>query len=248
MAYYNQSQDMALRWETVIERFAPNTLVADHLFEDPPKSATSLKGDIEINNVTVRDEEGQNVLVNINLVIPQGARIAVKTNNESAAQAFADVLTREVIPQRGSVKIAGHELNTLHQATLAGCIGYVHSNPNILRGTLGENLLMPLKTEPIIDADVHQKIKSFQQEAKRSGNSTDPFEADWIDPEVAGLKSSNDIRDWWFQLVQAMGIDDFMVRRALRSQIDVSRHQALTEAICAAATGDRQTSHRSQAG
>ena len=231
LAYYNQSQDMALRWETVIERFAPNTLVADHLFEDPPKSATSLKEDIEINNVTVRDEEGQNVLVNINLVIPQGARIAVKTNNESAAQAFADVLTREIIPQRGSVKIAGHELNTLHQATLAGCIGYVHSNPNILRGTLGENLLMPLKTEPIIDADVHQKIKSFQQEAKRSGNSTDPFEADWIDPEVAGLKSSNDIRDWWFQLVQAMGIDDFMVRRALRSQIDVSRHQALTEAI-----------------
>ena len=76
LAYYNQSQDMALRWETVIERFAPNTLVADHLFEDPPKSATSLKGDIEINNVTVRDEEGQNVLVNINLVIPQGARIA----------------------------------------------------------------------------------------------------------------------------------------------------------------------------
>jgi len=190
LAYYNQSQDMALR-----------------------------------------DEEGQNVLVNINLVIPQGARIAVKTNNESAAHAFADVLTREVIPQRGSVKIAGHELNTLHQATLAGCIGYVHSHPNILRGTLGENLLMPLKTEPIIDADVHQKIKSFQQEAKRSGNSTDPFEVNWIDPEVAGLKSSDDIRDWWFQLVQAMGIDDFMVRRALRSQIDVDRHHELTEAI-----------------
>ena len=144
LAFYNQTQDMALRWEVVTERFAPKTLVDKHLLEGTPSTVESLKGDIEISDVTVRDEDGQPVLENINLTIPQGARVAVKADNETAALAFADLLTREVIPQRGSIRIAGHDLNSLHQVTLAKAIGYAHSNPHILQGTLGENLLLSL--------------------------------------------------------------------------------------------------------
>ena len=84
---------------------------------------------LKYRDVTVRDEGGISVLENINLTIPQGARVGVKADNEAAAQAFADLLTREVIPVRGSVKIAGHRLNSLHQVTLANRIGYAHSNP-----------------------------------------------------------------------------------------------------------------------
>ena len=231
LAYYNQTQDMALRWEVVTERFAPKSLVEDDLFEGAPDGISSLKGDIEINDVTVLDEDGQAVLEDINLTIPQGVRVAVKTNNETAAMAFADLLTREVIPQRGSVTIAGQELNTIHQVTLANCIGYAHSNPHILQGTLGENLLMPFKNKPIMDQDVSSDGKFFQAEAERSGNSIDQFDTDWVDPNVAGLQTSDDIRQWWFQLVEAMGIDDFMVRRALRSRLEAGGHQDLAEAI-----------------
>lgn len=231
LAYYNQTQDMALRWKVVTDRFAPNTLVEDTLFEGSSDALSSLKGDIEIKDVTVRDEEGHAVLEDINLTIPQGARVAIKTGNETAALAFADLLTREVIPQRGSVRIAGQDLNTLHQVTLANCIGYAHSNPHILRGTLGENLLIPFKNEPILGTDVAPEIDTFRAEAERAGNSTDPFDADWIDPRVAGLQSSDEIREWWFQLVEAMGTDDFMVRRALRSRLQVGEQQELTDAI-----------------
>lgn len=231
LAYYNQTQDMALRWKVVTERFAPKTLVEDTLFDGTPDSVSSLKGDIEINDVTVRDEEGHAVLEDISLTIPQGARIAIKTNSEIAALAFADLLTREVIPFRGTVKVAGHDLNTLHQVTIANCIGYAHSNPHILRGTLGENLLIPFKTEPILSADVPPEIDHFRTEAERAGNSTDPFDIDWIDPKVAGLQSAEEIREWWFQLVEAMGTDDFMVRRALRSRLEPGGQQELADAI-----------------
>lgn len=231
LAYYNTTQDVALRWEAVTERFAPSSLVADSLFDGTPDSVVSLKGDIEFNDVTVRDEEGHTVLEDITLTIPQGSRVAVKADNETAALAFADLLTREVIPQRGSVKIAGHELNTIHQVTLANCVGYAHANPHILQGTLGENILMPFKNKPIEDLDARPEVDSFRIKAAQSGNSIDPFDSDWIDPAVAGLQSSDDIREWWFELVQAMGIDDFMVRRALRSQLEPGGHQKLTDAI-----------------
>ena len=231
LAYYNQTQDMSLRWEVVTERFAPKSLVDDRLFEGTPEEVSNLKGDIEIHNVTIINEQGQAVLEDINLTIPQGARVAVKADNEMAALAFADLLTREVIPQRGSVKIADQELNTIHQVTLANCIGYAHSNPHILQGTLGENLLMPFKNKPIVDRGVEVGGKHFQAEAERAGNSTDQFDTDWVNPQVAGLQSADDIREWWFQLVEAMGIDDFMVRRALRSHLNVDGHQQLTEAI-----------------
>lgn len=231
LAFYNTTQDVALRWEAVTERFAPSSLVDDSLYEGTPDGISSLKGDIEISDVTVRDEEGQTVLEDISITIPQGARVAVKTDNEAAALAFADLLTREVIPQRGSVKFAGQDLNSIHQTTLANCIGYAHSNPHILQGTLGENILLPFKNKPVEDIDVHSEVDSFQANAELSGNSIDPFDSEWIDPAVAGLQSSDEIRDWWFELVQAMGSDDFMVRRALRSRLEPGGHQKLPDAI-----------------
>ena len=97
LAYYNQTQDMGLRWEVVTERFQPKTLVDDSLFEGSPEEDIRLKGDIEISNVTVRDERGQTLLEDINLTIPQGARVAVKTKYETTALAFADLLTLSLI-------------------------------------------------------------------------------------------------------------------------------------------------------
>ncbi|MEE9332671.1 MAG: ABC transporter transmembrane domain-containing protein [Granulosicoccaceae bacterium] len=231
LAFYNATQDVAIRWEAVVERFAPSALVDSSLYEGTPDGASNLKGDIEINDVTIRDEDGQIVLEDICLSIPQGARVAVKTDNETAALAFADLLTREVIPLRGSVTMAGRDLNTIHQVTLANSIGYAHSNPHILEGTLGENILLPFKNKPIENFDDRADIDDFREKAEQSGNSIDPFDTDWIDPSVAGLQTSDEIRAWWFELVQAMGIDDFMVRRALRSQIVYQWHQKLADAV-----------------
>ncbi len=219
LAYYNQTQDMSLRWQVVTERFAPKPLVNDALFDGVPESIASLAGPIEIQNVTVRDEDGQPVLEDINLSIPQGARVAIQTNNETSALAFADLLTREVIPLRGTVQIAGHNLNDLHQAVIANRIGYAHSKPHLLKGTLGDNLLMPFKHEPAGSSQPTGELTSLQTESARAGNTVDPFDVDWEAPGAIDFRSPDDIREWWYQLIEAMGIDDFMVRRALRSRL-----------------------------
>ncbi len=231
LTYYNQTQDMALRWQIVTEKFAPETLVPDALVEGEADAAERLIGDIVLDDVTVEDEDGNVVLEDLSLTIPAGARVAIKTRSEAAALAIADVLTREVIPTRGAVTIAGKPLNSLHQSTVAKRIGYAHSKPHIFEGTLGDNLMLPFKQGPHQQDSLSQDIARWREEADKSGNSIDPFDVDWIHPDVAGLSSRDEINEWWFQLVTAMGIDDFMVRRALRSCHDRDAQPELAEAI-----------------
>ncbi len=233
LAYYNQVQDMSLRWEVVTERFAPRDMIPQELFEGEPDDIPRLNGEIEIKGVTVRDSDDNTILDDISLTIPEGARVAIQCSSAVERTALAHLLTREVLPVRGSVTLAGHKLDALHQAVIAARVGYAHSRPYLFDGTLGDNLLMPLKIKPqSVLYDPHER-NHRASEARRSGNSTDVLEADWVDPGLAGLKDGKDIRDWWFQLVGAMGIDEAMFRRTLRSRFEPSRHRKLAEDIVA---------------
>ncbi|MBK0325716.1 cyclic nucleotide-binding domain-containing protein [Rhodobacteraceae bacterium F11138] len=233
LTYYNQVQDMSLRWEIVTERFAPRDMIPEELFEGEPATMPHLQGDIEIDDVTVRDSDGNTVLGDVSLTIPAGSRVAIQCNSAVERSALAELLTREVLPVRGSVTLAGHRLNDLHQAVIAARVGYAHSRPYLFDGTLGDNLLMPLKVKPQSVLYDPQGKNRRATEARLSGNSTDMPEGEWVDPGLAGLKDGVDIRDWWFQLVGAMGIDEAMFRRTLRSRFDPKKHSTLAKEIVA---------------
>ncbi len=233
LTYYNQVQDMSLRWEIVTERFAPRNMIPDELFEGEPRDIPRLTGDIALKNVTVLDNDGNTVLEDLNLTIPPGARVAIQSTKASERTAMAQLLTREILPVRGEVLLSGHNIEELHQAVIAARIGYAHSRPYLFDGTLGDNLLMPLRTQPQYDPSVLRRPTRKQIEAVRAGNSPDSLDEDWIDPGLAGLTDGDHIRDWWFKLVEAMGIDEFMFRRTLRSRFDPTLHSALANEIVA---------------
>ncbi|WP_170345289.1 ABC transporter transmembrane domain-containing protein [Ruegeria atlantica] len=231
LTYYNQVQDMSLRWEIVTERFAPDNMIPEELFLGEPETIPRLTGDIELRNVTVRDSDGKTVLEDLDLTIPRGARVAIQSGQASERSALGQLLTREVLPAQGEVIIAGHDLRGLHQAVIAARIGYAYSRPYLFDGTLGDNLLMPLRTHPRHQADTLRAPTRWQVEAVRAGNSPDSLDDEWIDPGLAGLDDIDDIRDWWFQLVEAMGIDEFMFRRTLRTQFDPEIHPVLAQEV-----------------
>ncbi|MEM9307216.1 MAG: ABC transporter transmembrane domain-containing protein [Pseudomonadota bacterium] len=231
LTYYNQVQDMSLRWQIVIERFAPPNMIDEELFDGEPPEVPRLDGAISIQNVTVRNADGNAVLENINLEIPAGSRVAIESTNQSERLALAELLTREVLPARGDVRIGGLALNELHQSVIAARIGYANSRPYLFDGTLGDNLLMPLKTSPkTVMWDPDRKDREAL-EAKRSGNSLDRTDADWLDPGLAGLTTPAEVRTWWFSLVQAMGIDDLMFRNMMKARMDQEQHPELARCL-----------------
>ncbi|WP_299080392.1 ABC transporter transmembrane domain-containing protein [uncultured Ruegeria sp.] len=233
LTYYNQVQDMSLRWEIVTERFDPENMVPKELFDGEPETIPHLNGDIELRNVTVRDSDGKTILEDLDLVIPKGARVAIQSTHASERNALGQLLTREVLPVQGEVIMAGHNLRGLHQSVIAARIGYAYSRPYLFDGTLGDNLMMPLRTHPQHEADAAKAPTRRQIEAVRAGNPPDSLSDEWIDPGLAGLDDIDGIRDWWFQLVEAMGIDEFMFRRTLRSQFDPELHPILAREIIA---------------
>ncbi|MEL7126831.1 MAG: ABC transporter transmembrane domain-containing protein [Pseudomonadota bacterium] len=233
LTYYNQTQDMALRWEIVTERFAPRDMIDEELFEGQPDEIPHLLGDIQLEDVTVRNADNTPVLQSISLDIPTGSSVAIQVKNQTERTALAELLTREVLPTRGQITVAGHDLSKLHQAVVSARIGYAQSRPYLFDGTLGSNLMMPLMTSPKTVPWNKTGRDRYGNEAQRSGNSLDRVDADWVDPTLAGLTSEDEVRQWWFDLVQAMGIDEFMFRRMLGSRIDVEKNASLARAIVA---------------
>jgi ABC-type multidrug transport system fused ATPase/permease subunit len=229
LAYYNQSQDMALRWDTITERFAPTGMIDDALFNEDPGDIPPLFGDIELSNVTVLDDEENTVLDALNVTFPAGRTIAITASSDEDRRALADLLTRELTPSSGQVSIAGHSLSELHQATISARIGHATARPVMFLGSFGDNVLMPLKYQPL--GDISDSAQSL--ESTRAGNSAEMLEADWLDLSSAGVSNTSELRSWWLQLVQSMGSADPLFRRGLDQRFNASDHPDLTTALIA---------------
>jgi len=231
LTYYNQTQDMALRWEVVIERFAPRGMIDAGLFDGEPEEIPHLKGPVRLEHVTVRSPDGNLLLEDIDLEIPMGARVAIQIPNQTERTAMAELLTREISPSRGRVTMAGHDLAGLHQTVLAARIGYAHAHPYLFQGTVGDNLLMALRTSPKTVLWDPKQADKDAIESQRAGNSTDSTKAEWIDPGLAGLENAEDINHWWYQVVQAVGTQDLMFRRMVSDRMDPEKRPNLARKI-----------------
>lgn len=233
--YYNRVQDMSLRWHLISERFAPVGMVDEELFDGTPEEIGHLDGDIELQNVTVTDHNGDAVLEDISLTIPNNALVAMSASDQEERRAIAELLTREVLPAAGKVLMGGRDLNDLHQMVIAARIGYAEINPYVFEGTFGGNMMMSLRHAPLEAAEVPEARRSKEAyrdvESRRSGNSLDSYNARWVNPEIAGVENEEALRDWWVQLMDALGSGNAMFRRGLDQKFDPSEHPMLARRI-----------------
>lgn len=236
LAYYNQTQDMSVRWDTIMERFSPDGMVNVALFDGEPDDMPALDGDIELAGVTVRDKDGNAVLEDLNAHLPAGKTIGITAPSDEGRRAFAEVLTREVLPTSGKVMLSGLELAKLHQSVIATRIGHATSRPVMFMGSFGDNVLMPLKRQPQNDAGDPKDVK----EALGSGNSVDPLQADWLEPTIAGLDSADALREWWLGLIEGMGRGNALFRRGLDQKFNPEKYPELAEQLVSLRPGIAQ--------
>ena len=229
LAYYNQTQDMSLRWDVILERFAPAGMVDDELMDGDPKDLPKLNQDIVLQNVNLRDGDGNLVLEDLNATLSAGKVIGIAAPSEEDRRAMAALLTREVLPSNGKLSIGETDAATLHQATISTRIGHATSRPVLFQGTFGENVMMAMRPRPkgaAADIDAYQN-------AQKAGNSEDAYDTVWLDPSVAGLGSEDELMSWWLKLVEGIGSGTAMFQRGMEQVFDPKDHLELAERLVA---------------
>jgi ABC-type multidrug transport system fused ATPase/permease subunit len=229
LTYYNQAQDMSLRWDTVMEKFSPVGVIDDRLMDDAPEEIPRLSGPLKLDDVSITDADGTLVLDSISVTMPGGALVGIAAPSDEDRRALADVLTRELTPVSGLVSIGGQDLKTLHQATLSRRIGHANSNPVLFAGTFGQNAMMAVCSAP--SGDAARAVMERQAEALAAGNSADPFDTLWLDPKRAGVETESDLRAWWMTLIEAIGSDGPMFRKSLDQIVDAQTARTLQDRL-----------------
>ncbi|UWQ81249.1 cyclic nucleotide-binding domain-containing protein [Leisingera sp. S132] len=227
LAYYNQTQDMSLRWEVILERFAPQGMVDEALLTGDPDELQHLSGDVVLDSVTVRDTDGNLVLEELSATFPAGQVIGIAAPSEEDRRALAELLTREILPTSGIVTVAKQDLSGLHQAVVAARIGYATSRPVLFQGSFGDNVMMPMRMRPQGEPNNLHELEI----AVQAGNSPDPFDAPWLDPKLAGFSSEAELRGWWLKVVEGIGSDTALFRRGIEQRFEEAAHKELAEQL-----------------
>ncbi|MEM0922550.1 MAG: ABC transporter transmembrane domain-containing protein [Pseudomonadota bacterium] len=233
LAYYNQVQDMGLRYTTIIEQFAPTGMLAEDLVEGDAPEIPRLNGAIRLENATLLDPDGAAILDGLTAEIPAGATVAVEAKNATERRAFAELLSRGVTASSGRIEVAGHDLAGLHQRVVAQRIGLATPDPYLFNRTIGRNISMSLRTQPKGDDASDTEIASFIEEAERAGNSTEPLASDWLDPSIAEVEDRTALNDWWYRIIQTMQTDMFLFERGLGAQFSDQEHPELAADLVA---------------
>lgn len=223
LTYYNQTQDMAVRWQVIIERFAPPDMVDEKLFDGEPESLPHLNGDVILDHVTIRDADGNAVLDDLNVTLPAGGMIGIQAPSAEDRRALSQLLVREAAPTSGRVMFGDHNLRDLHQSVVAARIGRVSSRPVLFQGTFGDNVLMPMR--PFPNPDSFDPADAAEDVA--AGNSGDLLRAEWLDPSRADVADVDELRAWWGTLIEGMGSGTMLFQRGLEQKFDADKHPEL---------------------
>ena len=144
LAYYTQIQEMAQRYQIVVERFSPKGLFDDYLTDVSDDDASPSDNALRFDGITSRADGGQTVVDDLSATLDAGAWTVLVARQEDVRTTFAQLLTREIAPDTGAVSLGNRPLQNLPRRTLAAQIGYAAGRPAVFSGTLADNVLMAL--------------------------------------------------------------------------------------------------------
>jgi len=108
---------------------------------DPPKYV-ELKGDIRLNGVTFRYEEGKDILKNISLYAKPGQKIAFVGSTGAGKTTITNLINRfyDIEDQEGIITFDGIPIKEIKKDDLRRSVGMELQDTNLFSGTIMENI------------------------------------------------------------------------------------------------------------
>jgi ATP-binding cassette subfamily B protein len=115
-------------------------------------------GEVELEDVTFSFDRGDPVLDRVSFRVAAGEVLAVVGPSGGGKSTIADLLLRLFDPQKGTVRLDGHDLRTLRLADLRRHVALVEQVPFLFNVSILENVRYARPEAP--DADVHAAIEA----------------------------------------------------------------------------------------
>jgi ABC-type multidrug transport system fused ATPase/permease subunit len=149
VAILGEAQSAVAGWRRVLEILAVPTgeIGADEGHRLPAGGL-----DIELRDVSFGYAPGRPALTEVSLRIPVGAQVAVVGETGAGKSTFAKLLTRQLVPDQGWLRIGGVDLAAIADRALARRIAIVPQDAFLFDRTVAENIA--LAREGATDDDV----------------------------------------------------------------------------------------------
>jgi putative ABC transport system ATP-binding protein len=233
-----QRLDVQVKYEQVLQQFLPERLIgADGTGLDEP-----LCGRLAAEGLGVQEPHGP-VLAGVSLTLPLPALVGIVSDGGPAASTFARVLARRVVPSSGRITIEGRDLSDWSGAALTRRIAFAGVDPVLFPGSLRDNIVYGLNRRPPPMAEAGPDGRDLAKdlaEARRTGNPVEPFPADWIDYEQAGVADAAALDALILDWLARIGMGEEVYRFGLLGQVDPDRHPELAARLIEARVAFRE--------
>jgi ABC-type multidrug transport system fused ATPase/permease subunit len=236
LVWYQQKEDVKIKYDQVIEQFSPEGLdLPTPAFGDDGSAAARLDG-VTAANVTLVDEDGVRRLDGASLSLPVASHVAIVGDAASGKSELAMVLARLQDPTHGKIVIGGRDLAGLPWAVTGRRIGYVGASTHLNNASVGENLIYGLKNRlpalgSAMSGDADAGGSTALDEAARVGNSPFDYGADWVDYAAAGVEGADALRQRVVDVLRVVDLDDDVYAMGLRGCVDPEIHAGTAQKI-----------------
>ncbi len=236
--YYQMKEDARIKYDQVVSQFDPAHMREPEYQHTEPEGPVKLSGDVAVANLILADEQETNIIDSVSFSTGLDQRVAVVGDSGSGKEHMALLLARLLDPDKGRITVGGVDWAVAPESVTGRRISFVGQNPFIFNATLGDNLFYGLKHRPLQPADYSGKAADemdfFVNEAKRSANSTDDPNANWIDYAAAGSSGDDDLKQEAMRVVEMVALENDIYSLGLRGTIDPDKNPDLATAILSA--------------
>src|SRR5690606_4015184 len=122
--------------------------------------ATRARGvHLEVDGVAFAHEAGAPLLEDVSFAVEPGRSVALVGQTASGKTTLANLVTRLVDPDRGTVRVDGHDLRDLAHGELAGAVALVGQTAFLFDDTVRGNVTLDAE---VSDAEVWEALRTAQ--------------------------------------------------------------------------------------
>ncbi len=226
--YYQLHEDSKIKYQQIVELFNPGHLVEVDEVETVDE-AVPMKGKLDLNSVSWRDETGNTILSGITLNVAAGATIAITGEFAARRARLAHLLAGIEKPYSGTIHMDDQTMDRIPDSILRRRVAIQGPDPHMFVGTISENLEYGLlQHEPDQNADnVDQAVL---KEAFDAGNRA-PLDYGWLDYRQAGEPGRERSPQWLQRVINAIGAGRVVAERRLYEVFDPAQKPQLASRL-----------------